>query len=80
MYESIRAGKIIFEESLDTLSDGTAGGLEENSVTFELCQKFVDDWILVDEEQIQKAVYFVLEHHHKVKYYLANIVTQFITL
>ena len=66
MYESIKAGHIIFEESLDTLSDGTAGGIEENSVTFELCQMFVDDWILVDEEQIEKAVYFMLEHHHKV--------------
>ena len=66
MYESIKAGKIVFEETLDTLSDGTAGGVEENSVTFEFCQKFVDDWVLVNEEQIQKAVYFMLEHHHKV--------------
>ena len=66
MYESIKAGKIVFEETLDTLSDGTAGGVEENSVTFECCQKYVDDWVLVNEEQIQKAVYFMLEHHHKV--------------
>ena len=25
MHESVKAGKIIFEESKDTLSDGTAG-------------------------------------------------------
>ena len=33
MYESVRAGKIIEEESLDTLSDGTAGGVEEAAVS-----------------------------------------------
>lgn len=33
MYESIKAGSIIFEESGDTLSDGTSGGIEENSVS-----------------------------------------------
>ena len=34
MFECVKAGKIIFEESLDTLSDGTAGAVEENSVSF----------------------------------------------
>jgi threonine dehydratase len=33
MYESVRAGKIVFEESLDTLSEGTTGGVVENSVS-----------------------------------------------
>jgi hypothetical protein len=33
MYESVRAGKQIHEESAPTLSDGTAGGLEEGTVS-----------------------------------------------
>ena len=33
MYESVQAGRIVFEESADTLSDGTAGGVEENAVS-----------------------------------------------
>ena len=33
MYESVKAGKIVFEESKETLSDGTAGGIEENAVS-----------------------------------------------
>ena len=33
MFESIKANKIIFEESLPTLSDATSGGIEENSVS-----------------------------------------------
>ena len=37
MYESVKAGKIVFEESTDTLSDGTAGGIEENAVCYVYC-------------------------------------------
>ncbi|XP_022335210.1 L-threonine ammonia-lyase-like [Crassostrea virginica] len=66
MYESVRAGKIVFEKSLDTLSEGTSGGIEENSITFPLCAKYVDDWIMVSEEEIGKAVVFMLQHHQKV--------------
>ena len=33
MFECVKADKIIFEESLETLSDGTAGALEEGSVS-----------------------------------------------
>ncbi len=33
MFESVKAGKIIFEESGDTLSDGTSGGIEDGSVS-----------------------------------------------
>lgn len=46
MYESVKAGRIVFEESLDTLSDGTSGGVEENSVTFSsLCVLYSTFWV-----------------------------------
>ena len=32
MYESVKHGSILDIESLDTLSDGTAGGVEQGSV------------------------------------------------
>ena len=32
MYESVKVGQIVFEESADTLSDGTAGGVEDDAV------------------------------------------------
>ncbi|XP_029655555.1 L-threonine ammonia-lyase isoform X2 [Octopus sinensis] len=66
MYESIKASTIIFEESQETLSDATSGGIEENSVTFDHCNAFVDDWILVEEETIAKAIYFMLSQHQMV--------------
>lgn len=46
MYESVKAGRIVFEESLDTLSDGTSGGVEENSATFSsLCVLYSTFWV-----------------------------------
>ncbi len=32
MYHSVNAGKILEMDSLDTLSDGTAGGIEKGAV------------------------------------------------
>ena len=39
MYESVKAGKILDIESLPTISDGTAGGIEKDSITFEICKE-----------------------------------------
>ena len=63
MYESIRAGKIVEYESLPTLSDGTAGGIEKDSITFEYCQRYVDDYILVSEEEIKSALKLLYKEH-----------------
>ena len=35
-------------------------------MTFDLCKSLVDEWILVTEEEISKAVYHFMENHHKV--------------
>lgn len=56
MVRSIEAGKIIDMPSEPTLSDGTAGGIEQGSVTFALNQAVVDDWVVVDEDQIAAAM------------------------
>ncbi|MHA2033031.1 MAG: threonine/serine dehydratase [Candidatus Kariarchaeaceae archaeon] len=56
MYHSIKKGKIIDMESKPTLSDGSAGGIESNSITFELVKNYVDDFILVTEDEIKEAL------------------------
>ena len=66
MYESIKTGKIIDMESKPTLSDGSAGGIEPNAITFELCERYVDHYILVNEEEIANAIILMLEKHHTV--------------
>ncbi len=61
MYESIKAGCILDIPSLPTISDGTAGGIEPGSITFDLCREYVDDFYLVSEEEIKQAIRTVLE-------------------
>ena len=52
MINSIKEGKIVNTESKDTLSDGSAGGVEEGSITFNMCKELIDDYCLVSEEEI----------------------------
>jgi len=66
MYECIKAGTIINMECKETLSDGTAGGVEAGAVTFDLCRELVDDYILVNEEEIKNAIRLMIEHHDKI--------------
>ncbi|MFZ4847739.1 MAG: threonine/serine dehydratase [Caldilinea sp.] len=66
MAASVRAGQILELESLPTLSDGSAGGIEPGALTFALCQQWVDDWIQVDEGEIAAAVRLVAATHHQL--------------
>lgn len=56
MQRSLEAGQIIEMEEEDTLSDGTAGGIEPGSMTFPLCQRVVDRTVLVSEQEIRDAM------------------------
>ena len=56
MARSIEAGRILDMPSEPTLSDGTAGGIEEGAITFPLNQAVVDDWVIVDEDRIAAAM------------------------
>ena len=64
MHDSLAAGHILDQPSLPTLSDGTAGGVEADSITFELCREVVDHRVLVDESQIVEAMRILLFQEH----------------
>ncbi len=64
MFESIQAGELLDIESEPTLSDGTAGGIEAGSLTFDICRALVDDFILVSENEIQEAMKLLIEKHY----------------
>ncbi len=64
MYESIRADRVVDIPSQPTLSDGTAGGMEAGSITFDICRELVDDFILVSEAEIAKALRWMLRYQH----------------
>lgn len=64
MSASIAAGKIIEMETLPTLSDATAGGIELGAMTFDICRQFVDDYILVSEEEIKNSIINLIKKQH----------------
>ena len=56
MAHSIAAGEILEMPSDPTLSDGTAGGIEADAITFKLTQAVVDAFVTVDEHAIAAAM------------------------
>ena len=66
MYESLKAGKQLDLPSEPTLSDGTAGGVEFGSMTFEMCKEIIDDFSIVSEEEIAKGIQIGVEKHHQL--------------
>ncbi len=61
---SVKAGKFIDFESKPTLSDGTAGGFEPGAITYDLCRRLVDDFVLVSEDEIAAVMRQFIETHH----------------
>ncbi len=56
MAECLKAGKIKEVDETATLSDGTAGGVDDGAITFEVCQQVIDDTIRVSEDAIASAL------------------------
>ncbi len=54
MIQSLSAGRILDLPSEETISDGTAGGVESGSLTFELCQQLLTETVSVTESEIAK--------------------------
>ena len=67
MYHSLRAGAPIEMQEEDPIADALEGGIGlDNQYTFRMTQQYVDDIILVSEDEIAGAMAFALESHHLV--------------
>ena len=66
MAASVRAGEVVQINALPTISDGTAGGVEEGSITLPLCTELVDEWILIEEPEIHSALRFMIDTEHQL--------------
>jgi threonine dehydratase len=66
MAHSVEAGRIIDEPSRTTLSDGTAGGIEQHAMTFDLCRELVDEFVLVSEVEIARAMRRFIDFEHQL--------------
>jgi threonine dehydratase len=61
LYQSIVAGRVVSWPELPTLSDATAGGVEDGAITLDLCRSLIDESILVTEGEIAQGVRDMLE-------------------
>jgi threonine dehydratase len=64
LYECLRAGRIIEVPEEPTISESTAGGPEEGSITLPLCQQLIDDYALVSEAEIREAMRLIFDKEH----------------
>ena len=64
MIASIRAGEIVEVDHADTLSDGTAGGMDDDSITFPVCRDNLDILETVTEAEIADAFRDIFRHEH----------------
>jgi threonine dehydratase len=65
MHEIYRGGRQQSVKELPSLADGLAGPVEEGSVTIPMVKKYVDDFILVSEQEIRQAIRYAWENYHE---------------
>ena len=66
MYESMRTGNMVEIETFPTLADTCAGGVDLDSITLNLCQRYVDEIILLTETEIEESIRLLFEQHRLV--------------
>jgi threonine dehydratase len=66
MAASVAAGRIHEPGASPTFSDGTAGAVEADAVTFPICAALVDRWMTVSEDEIAAAVTAMISYHHEL--------------
>jgi threonine dehydratase len=66
MYESMRTNKMVEIETFPTLADTCAGGVDLDSITLELCQRYVEEIVLVTETEIEESIRLLFEQHRLV--------------
>lgn len=64
---SLRAGHVVDFEELPTLADAIMGSLgSDPEAVFEAVRGWIDDGVMVSEEEIAAAMAFAFERHHQV--------------
>ncbi len=66
MYESMRTKKMVEMETYPTLADTCGGGVDLDSITLELCQRYVEEIVLLSESEIEESIRLLFEQHRLV--------------
>lgn len=64
--ESVKSGKIAPPITLPTIADATAGGIEANSLTFDICKNQLNGFALIEENEIKEAISFIVQNHQTI--------------
>lgn len=62
MAASVAQGSIVAPSTFHTISDGTAGGLDPDTITYRYCKELVDEFVLVKEIEIVNALKLIEVH------------------
>lgn len=65
MYQLFHFGTQDNVKDLPSLADGLAGAVERNSITIPLVKKYVDDLILVSEDEIKNSIAYAWHNYHE---------------
>ena len=66
MYESVRSNKMITMDTETTLADTCAGGVDLDSITLDLCRRYVDEILLLTEDGIAASIRLLFEQHRLI--------------
>jgi threonine dehydratase len=66
LVEWLRAGKPVEVDTRPSIAEGLGARIEEDSVTFPLALRYVDETIVVSDEEIKDAMAFLLEEHQLI--------------
>jgi threonine dehydratase len=66
MIESVKVGSVVEVPTAPTLSDGSAGNIEDGSVTVGLCAQLVDEWVSVTEQEIAAELAALIDGEHQL--------------
>jgi threonine dehydratase len=64
LLRAIESGRIHDVAETETISDGTAGGIEPGSVTLDICSRVIHQRVEVPELLIKEAMWALAEHDH----------------
>lgn len=66
MQQSMVSGKMVEMETYATLADTCGGGVDLDSITLDLCLRYVDEILLLSEKEIESSIRLLFEQHHLV--------------
>lgn len=64
--KSLAAGRLVTIDVAPSLADGLTGNLDPDTITLDIVRRVVDDIVVVDEEDLRRALAGVVSHEHVV--------------